>query len=69
MSYPDYAERTFFSRVTEDEVPITEFSKNFNKNFTSTYQICSFYMVNCLNKIFHWIYKKKNSKNVPVLSL
>ena len=25
-------------------------------------------MVNCLNKIFHWIYKK-NSKNVPVLSL
>ena len=25
-------------------------------------------MVNCLNKMFHWIYKK-NSKNVPVLSL
>ena len=34
MSYPDYAERTFFWRVTGDEVPITEFSKNFNKNFT-----------------------------------
>ena len=43
--------------------------KFFNKNFTNTYQICIFYMVNCLNKIFHWIYKKKNSKNVPVLSL
>ena len=28
-------------------------------------------MINWLNKIFHWIYKKKkkNSKNVPVLSL
>ena len=34
MSYPDYAERTFFLRVTEVEVPITEFSKFFNKNFT-----------------------------------
>ena len=27
-------------------------------------------MVNCLNEIFHWLCKKKkNSKNVPVLSL
>ena len=34
MSYPDYAERTFFLRVTGDEVPITEFSNFFNKNFT-----------------------------------
>ena len=34
MSYPDYAERTFFWRVTGDEFPITEFSKFFNKNFT-----------------------------------
>ena len=34
MSYPDYAENTFFCRVTGDEVPITEFSKFFNKNFT-----------------------------------
>ena len=34
MSYPDYAERTFFWKVTGDEVPITEFSKLFNKNFT-----------------------------------
>ena len=34
MSYPDYAERTFFLRVTEDEAPTTEFSKFFNKNST-----------------------------------
>ena len=34
MSYPDYAERTFFLRVTGDEVPITEFSEIFYKNFT-----------------------------------
>ena len=34
MSYPDYAERTFFLRVTGDEVPITEFLKIFNKNLT-----------------------------------
>ena len=33
MNYPNYAERTFFWRVTEDEVPITEFSNFFNKNF------------------------------------
>ena len=33
MSYPDYAKRTFFLSVTGDEVPITEFSKFFNKNF------------------------------------
>ena len=34
MSYPDYAERTFFLRVPGDEVTITEFSKFLNKNFT-----------------------------------
>ena len=33
MSYPDYAERTFFSRVTGDEVLKTEFSKISNKKF------------------------------------
>ena len=34
MSYPDYAKRTFFWRVTGDEVPIAEFSKFLNKNLT-----------------------------------
>ena len=34
MSYPDYAERTFFWSVTGDEIPITEFSKFFKENFT-----------------------------------
>ena len=34
MSYPDYAERTFFWRVTGDEIPIKEILKFFNKNFT-----------------------------------
>ena len=34
MSYPDYAERTFFWSATGDGVPITEFSKFLNKNFT-----------------------------------
>ena len=68
MSYPDYAERTFFWRVTGDEVPITEFSKFFNKN--STKYLSNMYLLYGKLWIKYFIgYIKINSKNIPVLSL